>query len=142
MIRIPERHRCRLQSEINIIPLLDVLLVLLLIFIATTPMITQSVEINLPYSHQIKTVSGTQNPPVILEISGIDQYTLLIDHQRLALLPLKQVAIAAKLRWIADPQTVFLIGGDKNVPYSEIIKALNILQQVGIRSVGLMTKPI
>lgn len=142
MARIPGRHRCELKSEINIVPLLDVLLVLLLIFMATAPIITQSVEVELPDVADPKTVSSADNLPVILEVSGVGQYTLVMDHQRMALLPPEQVAAEAKSRLVANPKTVFLIGGAKDVPYDEIIKALNILHQVGVTSVGLMTQPI
>ncbi|MDI9228198.1 biopolymer transporter ExbD, partial [Serratia bockelmannii] len=54
----------------------------------------------------------------------------------------EQVAAEAKSRLAANPKTVFLIGGAKEVPYDEIIKALNILHQAGVASVGLMTQPI
>ncbi|MCP1065146.1 colicin uptake protein TolR [Serratia symbiotica] len=142
MARIPGRHRRELKSEINIVPLLDVLLVLLLIFMATALIITQSVEVDLPDAADSKTVSSTDNMPVILEVSGVGQYTLVMDRQRMALLPPEQVAAEAKSRLVANPKTVFLIGGVKDVPYDEIIKALNILHQVGVTSVGLMTQPI
>ena len=94
MARVRGRGRRDLKSEINIVPLLDVLLVLLLIFMATAPIITQSVEVDLPDATE------------------------------------------------ANPKTVFLIGGAKDVPYDEIIKALNLLHQAGVKSVGLMTQPI
>lgn len=142
MTRIPRRHQRELQSEINIVPLLDVLLVLLLIFMITAPIITQSVKVDLPDAADSKTLSSVDNLPVILEVSGIGQYTLVINHQRMALLPPKQVEAEAKLRLVANPKTIFLIGGAQDVPYDEIIKALNILHRVGVTSVGLMTQPI
>ncbi|ACS84959.1 colicin uptake protein TolR [Musicola paradisiaca] len=131
-----------LKSEINIVPLLDVLLVLLLIFMATAPIITQSVEVDLPDATESKTVSSTDNPPVIVEVSGIGQYSLVVDHNRMNQLPAEQVVAEAQSRLSANPKTVFLIGGAKNVPYDEIIKALNLLHQAGVKSVGLMTQPI
>jgi biopolymer transport protein TolR len=142
MAKARGRKRRELKSEINIVPLLDVLLVLLLIFMATAPIITQSVEVDLPDATDSKAVSGSDNPPVILEVSGVGQYTLVVDHQRMELLPSEQVAAEAKSRLMANPKTVFLIGGAKEVPYDEIIKALNILHQAGVASVGLMTQPI
>lgn len=75
MARVRGRSRRELKSEINIVPLLDVLLVLLLIFMATAPIITQSVEVDLPDATDSKTVSSDDNPPVILEVSGVGQYT-------------------------------------------------------------------
>lgn len=136
------RGRRELKSEINIVPLLDVLLVLLLIFMATAPIITQSVEVDLPDAVDSKTVSSDDNPPVIIEVSGVGQYSVVADHNRLELLPEQQVIAVVQERLQANPKTVFLIGGAKEVPYDEIIKALNMLHQAGVTSVGLMTQPI
>jgi len=136
------RNRREGKSEINIVPLLDVLLVLLLIFMATAPSITQSEEVDLPDATDSKTVSSDDNPPVIVEVSGVGQYTIVVDHQRMEQLPEQQVIAEATSRIQANPKTVFLIGGAKDVPYDEIIKALNMLHQAGVKSVGLMTQPI
>ncbi|MBV4368697.1 colicin uptake protein TolR [Erwinia sp. BNK-24-b] len=142
MARTRGRHRRDLKSEINIVPLLDVLLVLLLIFMATAPIITQSVEVDLPDATDSKTVSSDDNPPVIVEVAGVGQYSLVVDHDRMEQLPPEQVVAEAQRRIEANPKTVFLIGGAKDVPYDEIIKALNLLHQAGVKSVGLMTQPI
>lgn len=136
------RSRREIKSEINIVPLLDVLLVLVLIFMATAPIITQSVEVDLPDATDSKTAGSDDNPPVIVEVSGIGQYSLVADHQRQEQLPSEQVVAEARARITANPKTVFLIGGAKDVPYDEIIKALNLLHQAGVKSVGLMTQPI
>lgn len=136
------RSRREIKSEINIVPLLDVLLVLVLIFMATAPIITQSVEVDLPDAIDSKTVGNDDNPPVIVEVAGIGQYSLVVDHQRQEQLPSEQVVSEARARITANPKTVFLIGGAKDVPYDEIIKALNLLHQAGVKSVGLMTQPI
>ncbi|WP_334468842.1 colicin uptake protein TolR [Arsenophonus sp. PmNCSU2021_1] len=136
------RHRRELKSEINIVPLLDVLLVLLLIFMATAPIISQSVKVELPYATQSKVVSGSDNPPIILEVSGVGQYSVIIDGHREELLPPEQIAAITKAALAKNPHAIFLIGGAKDVPYEEVIKALNILHQAGIKSVGFMTQPI
>ncbi|MDC9580111.1 colicin uptake protein TolR [Xenorhabdus sp. PR6a] len=141
MARTRSRRR-ELKSEINIVPLLDVLLVLLLIFMATAPIITQSVEVDLPDSVDSKTVSSTDNPPVIVEVSGVGQYNMVVNQERLELLPEQQIVAEAQTLMKANPKTIFLIGGSKEVPYDEIIKALNMLRQAGVKSVGLMTQPI
>ncbi|MCR3755723.1 MAG: Tol-Pal system protein TolR [Sodalis sp. Psp] len=133
---------CRdIKSEINIIPLLDVLLVLILIFMATAPIITQSVEVNLPDATDFKTVGKDDNTPVIIEVSGVGQYSLVINHHRQGSLSPKQVISEARARITSNSKTVFLIGGAKDVPYREIIKALDLLHQAGVKSVGLMTQP-
>lgn len=136
------RGRRELKSEINIVPLLDVLLVLLLIFMATTPIITQSVEVDLPDSTNSQTVSTNDDPPVIVEVSGIGQYSIVVEKDRMDRIPAEQVVAEAQQRLQANPKTVFLVGGAKEVPYDEIIKALNLLKEAGVKSVGLMTQAI
>lgn len=75
-------------------------------------------------------------------MSGIGQYAVVVDHNRMEQLPAEQVVAEAQSQLKANPKTVFLIGGAKDVPYDEIIKALNLLHQAGVASVGLMTQPI
>ena len=142
MARSRGRGRRELQSEINIVPLLDVLLVLLLIFMATAPIITQSVEVDLPDATESQAVSTNDDPPVIIEVSGVGQYSVVVEKDRMDQLPPEQVIAEAQRRLESNPKTVFLIGGAKDVPYDEIIKALNLLHSAGVKSVGLMTQPI
>ncbi|WP_339057909.1 colicin uptake protein TolR [Candidatus Regiella endosymbiont of Tuberolachnus salignus] len=142
MARARMRRRRELKSEINIVPLLDVLLVLLLIFMATAPVITQSVEVDLPDAVDSKNVSSEGDAPVIVEVSGVAQYALVVDRQRMEQLVEQQVIAEIKRHLQTNPKTVFLIGGAKDVPYDEIIKTLNMLHQAGVKSVGLMTQPI
>jgi len=142
MARSRGRSKRALKSEINIVPLLDVLLVLLLIFMATAPIITQSVEVDLPDATDSQTVSTNDDPPVIIEVSGIGQYSVVVEKDRMDQLPPEQVIAEAQRRLQSNPKTVFLIGGAKDVPYDEIIKALNLLHSAGVKSVGLMTQPI
>ncbi|MDF7667148.1 colicin uptake protein TolR [Orbaceae bacterium ESL0727] len=137
-----QRSRYSTKSEINIVPLLDVLLVLVLIFMATAPIISQSVEVDLPEASESKTVAQTDSKPVIIEVSGIGVYALIIDQNRQENLPQEQIVAEVKRQMSLNEKAVFLVGGAKNVPYEEIIKALNLLQSAGVKSVGLMTQPI
>jgi biopolymer transport protein TolR len=109
---------------------------------ATAPIITQSVEVDLPDATDSQTVSSNDNPPVIIEVSGVGQYSVVVEKDRMDQLPAEQIVAEAQRRLQENPKTVFLIGGAKEVPYDEIIKALNLLHQAGVKSVGLMTQPI
>lgn len=142
MTRVRMRRRLEIKSEINIVPLLDVLLVLILIFMSTTPVVTQNVEVNLPSSSVSKNLSSKDNIPVIIEVSGIAEYALVVGHKRIEKLIAEQI-IAEVIRYLEHKsKTIFLIGGAKDVPYKEIIKVLQLLHQAGVHSVGLMTQPI
>lgn len=136
------RKRRDIKSEINIVPFLDVLLVLVLIFMATAPIISQSVQVELPDAVDSQSVSNESKTPVILEVSGIGQYTISIAGERSEGLTETQVTDLSKSEFEKDNNTLFLVGGAKDVPYEEVIKALNLLHLAGIKSVGLMTNPI
>ncbi|KDN11283.1 colicin uptake protein TolR [Gilliamella sp. Imp1-1] len=136
------RSRYSTKSEINIVPLLDVLLVLVLIFMATAPIISQSVEVDLPEASESKTISPSETKPIIIEVSGVGVYALIIEHDRQANLPQEKIVAEVKQQMLLNEKAVFLVGGAKDVPYEEIIKALNLLQSAGVKSVGLMTQPI
>ena len=84
MARARGRGRRELKSEINIVPLLDVLLVLLLIFMATAPIITQSVEVDLPDATESQAVKSNDDPPVIVEVSGVGQYSVKVGQETLS----------------------------------------------------------
>src|SRR5690606_2702783 len=103
MARKGRRGRRELKSEINIVPLLDVLLVLMLIFMATAPIITQSVEVDLPDATESQSVSTNDAPPVIIEVSGVGQYSVVIEKDRLDQLPPEQVVAEAQRHLQANP---------------------------------------
>ncbi|OCG70089.1 protein TolR [Gilliamella sp. Occ3-1] len=136
------RSRYSTKSEINIVPLLDVLLVLVLIFMATAPIISQSVEVDLPEASESKTVSSSETKPIIIEVSGVGVYALIIEQDRQDNLPQEKIVAEVKQQMSLNEKAIFLVGGAKDVPYEEIIKALNLLQSAGVKSVGLMTQPI
>ena len=136
------RQRRDIKSEINIVPFFDVLLGLVLIFMATAPIISQSVEVELPDAVQSQNVSAEDRTPVILEVSGVGQYAISIGGNRTENLTEDMVTQLSKQEFDKDNNTMFLVGGAKDVPYEEVIKALNLLHLAGIKSVGLMTNPI
>lgn len=134
-----------IKSEINIVPFLDVLLVLLLIFMATAPIISQSVEVNLPEDTHSQSVSNEDKTPVILEVAGVGAYKLKIDGNYVQnngqdnISEAEVIAYAGE-QYQKDNNTLFLVAGDKMVPYEEIMKGITLLKDAGVKSVGLMTE--
>lgn len=139
------RKRNDIKSEINIVPFLDVLLVLLLIFMATAPIISQSVEVDLPEDKHSQSVSNEDKTPVILEIAGVGVYKLKIDGNYIQsgesdnLAEQEVIAYAAEA-FGKDNNTLFLVAGGKDVPYEEVIKGISLLKEAGIDKAGLMTQ--
>ena len=136
------RRRREIKSEINIVPFLDVLLVLLLVFMATAPVIMQSVKVDLPESVETEKLTNNISPPVILEVTAEQVYRLSAGGVHHDNLTAQEVTELAKAIFNKDKNTVFLVGGAKTAPYEAIINALNLLRQAGIQSVGLMTAPM
>ena len=127
------RKRKDIKSEINIVPFLDVLLVLLLIFMATAPVISQSVEVNLPEDKHSQQVSGVGLYK--LKVGG--NFMTGANGEELAE---QEVVAFAGQEFQKDPNTMFLVAGDATVPYEEVIKGIVLLKDAGIEKAGLMTQ--
>lgn len=136
------KSRRNIKAEINIVPFLDVLLVLLLIFMATAPVISQSVKVDLPDAAVSENVNSSSATPVILEVPGNGFYRLSIGNKHYDNLSDVQVVLLAKTEYQRDPKSLFLVGGAKQIPYEQVMDALNLLHEAGIQSVGLMTNPV
>lgn len=139
------RKRNDMKSEINVVPFLDVLLVLLLIFMATAPIISQSVEVDLPEDKHSQSVSNEDKTPVILEIAGVGTFKLKVDGNYVEsngsdMLTEADVITHAANAFSKDNNTLFLVAGGKDVPYEEVIKGISLLKEAGIDKAGLMTQ--
>lgn len=136
-------RRQAVKPEINVIPLLDILLVLVLILMATTPMVMQEIQVELPQEVMGRKRSDlAAKPQVILEIDASGSYALITDGRRLENISKEQLIQQVKERAQLDRQTVFLIGASATLPYEEVIRCLELLQKAGVGAVGLMTKSI
>ena len=127
-------------AEINVVPYIDVMLVLLVIFMITAPLLTQGVKVDLVEADAKPMEDEAKRPLVIgvesdgqLSITYDDDRTQLVDHDGLLL---KSAALIKN-----NPGIPVLIKGDKNVVYEEVVDAMVILQQAGAPSVGLITQP-
>lgn len=140
-----KRKRNEIKSEINIVPFLDVLLVLLLIFMATAPVISQSVEVNLPEDRHSQSVTNEDRTPVILQVAGVGLYKLKVGGNFASGLngedlSEQEVIAFASEEFKKDANTLFLVAGDATVPYEEVIKGIVLLKEAGIEKAGLMTQ--
>lgn len=79
---------------------------------------------------------------MIIEISNINQYTVIIKKNHLKHLPPKQIITKISNHFKTNPKTIFLIDNAKNIPYNKIIKTLNLLHNTNIKSINLITQPI
>jgi len=130
----------RPMGEINVVPYIDVMLVLLIIFMITAPLIQQGVEIDLPQA-AAEPVEENNLQPLVLSVDKQGRYFLDIGENTNEPITIEtlQTKVAAVLR--NKPKTPVMIRGDKGVEYGEVIRAMTSLQAAGVPSIGLLTDP-
>jgi biopolymer transport protein ExbD len=122
-------------SEINVTPLVDVMLVLLIIFLITIPVITQSVKVDLPKAANIPTQTKPENINIAVDGEGnVFWNTLLVPSQDALLERIKQVAVM-------DPQPEIHLRGDRATAYEHIGRVMVAAQRGGIQKIGFITEP-
>jgi biopolymer transport protein TolR len=134
------RKRRKLKAEINVVPYIDVMLVLLIIFMVTAPLLNLGVDIRLPQS-TAKAVQTDKEPIVISVDQGGKLYLTLGAAQRESIdadTLVKKVSAFVR----QNPQVPVLIAGDLRASYGEVYEILPALQQAGVAKVGLMSQPI
>jgi biopolymer transport protein TolR len=129
------KRRKKLMSEINVVPYIDVMLVLLVIFMITAPLLSQGVKVDLPQA-AAQPVDSQDRETLVVTVDREGRYFL--DDRRITSEELRR-KVAAILR--ARPQTPVLIRGDRQSNYGEVVKAMTLLQSAGAPSVGLLTEP-
>ena len=135
------RHRVRRQpmSEINVVPYIDVMLVLLVIFMITAPLLTQGVKVELPQADAEPLDVESQEPLVVTIDAAGDYYVNYGENQAAPVEPrILAARVGALLRH--RPGLAVVVRGDENVPYGDVVILMTILQRAGAPSVGLMTE--
>ena len=139
------RNRRKAMSEINVVPYIDVMLVLLIIFMVTAPMLNLGVEVELPKADAEPLESEQNDEPMVLTVLENGDLYLnaggeadvgggLIDPESLV------QTVSAVVR--RNPEVQVLVGGDQAVGYGKIYDAMVLLQKAGVQKVGLMSDPI
>jgi biopolymer transport protein TolR len=132
----------RLIGEINVVPMIDVMLVLLVIFMATAPLLTQGVKVELPQtSAKALPQSQTREPPVILTIDRNGQRFLNIGTAVDQALDDAQLQQAVRAALATDQNRDVLIRGDTLVPYGRVVEAMVLLEGAGAVRLGFVTDP-
>lgn len=141
MIRAKTKRE-RPISEINVVPYIDVMLVLLVIFMITAPMLSQGVTVDLPKAAS-QTLTTTDREPIIVSVNQLGTYFLNIssnpadpiEGQALVV----RVAAELELAKQTSQKLNVLVKGDQGVPYGKVVQAMALLKQAGAEQVGLLT---
>ena len=127
------------MSEINVVPYIDVMLVLLVIFIITAPLLTQGVKVDLPQADAEPLDVETQEPLVVTIDAAGNYYVNYGENQGSPIAPrILAARVGALLRH--RPGLAVVVRGDEHVPYGDVVLLMTILQRAGAPSVGLMTE--
>jgi biopolymer transport protein TolR len=136
-------RRRRLMGEINVVPYIDVMLVLLIIFMITAPLLTQGIKVDLPKAgaRPIPPEMMKDSKPIILSINESGQ--LFLNYNKPEDEPLDAATVEAQAAAVLRraPETVVLVRGDYRVAYGEVVAAMTILQRAGADKVGFVTQP-
>jgi biopolymer transport protein TolR len=145
MLSIPQRRAKKLDGNINIVPYIDVMLVLLIIFMMTTPIIEQGIEVDLPQSGSGEVIDFSDSYPVIISIDKVGNYYInSIDEnsENKEQVELGVLTAMIKARLALNPDKQIFVRGDKEVRYNVIVELMSFLQQHNIDKVGLITESI
>jgi biopolymer transport protein TolR len=128
------------MSEINVVPYIDVMLVLLVIFMITAPLLTKGVEVDLPET-SAEPMPQNASEPIVLTVDAKGRYYLNIGDA-----PDKPISNDKLKKIVATvlknkPNTPVLVRGDGEVNYQKVITAMSVLKSAGVPKVGLVTEP-
>lgn len=127
------------MSEINVVPYIDVTLVLLIIFMITTPLLQTGVDVNLPQTDSAM-IDQKDEPPIVISIDKQLQYYINVDGQTDDPVVPEDIHDRVTAALASKPGRQVLINADEVVDYGTVVKAMASLKNAGVPSVGLMTK--
>ena len=137
----PLRKR-KLMGDINVVPYIDVMLVLLVIFMVTAPLLTQGIEVNLPKASSEPIEAVPNHRPLVLSVDA--DGNLYIDVGENENEPTSGKEVVARVSAVLRnrPETPILVKADRAVPYGNVVGAMVLLQQGGAQNIGFVTDPL
>jgi biopolymer transport protein TolR len=132
----------KLMGEINVVPYIDVMLVLLVIFMVTAPLLTQGIEVDLPKANAEPIESVPDHDPLVLSVDAAGNlYINAGDNEDQ---PQSGAEIARRVQIVLGekPDTPVFVKADRAVPYGNVVGAMVVLQQAGADNIGFVTDPL
>ncbi|TPE55475.1 protein TolR [Maribrevibacterium harenarium] len=139
MARSRRRGKRKQVAEINVVPYIDVMLVLLVIFMVTAPMLTQGVDVELPNANATP-IESDNSDVLIASVDRDGQYYIDIGGEQ-APLGLEELKDRVRKVLAQNPSLPVLVRGDKNVSYGDVVGLMVALQGAGVQNIGLVTEP-
>ncbi len=136
------RHlkRLRPMSQINVVPYIDVMLVLLIIFMVTAPLLSLGVKVDLPEA-EANPIGEESEEPLVVSVTRAGEFFLSVGDDKET--PIDRDTLKQRIAKVFKykPDTTVLVRGDNYVPYGKVVEAMVMIQQAGAPSVGLITDP-
>ncbi|OOZ40151.1 protein TolR [Solemya pervernicosa gill symbiont] len=134
------RKRRRPIAEINVVPYIDVMLVLLVIFMITAPLLTQGVTVDLPQA-DAEPLKAEDREPLVVSVDVEGRYFLNVGNK--VEKPIEPEILKAQVAKVLklQPKTPVMVRGDNSVDYGRVVEVMALLQEAGAPSVGLMADP-
>jgi biopolymer transport protein TolR len=130
----------RPMAEINVVPYIDVMLVLLVIFMITAPLLTQGVKVDLVEA-DARPIEEDAKRPLVVSVEADGSWSITYDDDRTQEVDAEGLLQKSAAVIANNPGIPVLIKGDRAVAYDRVVQAMVILQQAGAPSVGLITQP-
>ena len=135
------RHRIRKRpiSEINVVPYIDVMLVLLIIFMITAPLLSQGVKVDLPQVPS-EPMPPTNKEPVVISVDANGSFFINYGDNQES--PISPEVLANRVNALIkyQPEIPVYVKGDSSVPYGRVVELMALLQSAGVDGVGLVTE--
>ncbi|BAN69540.1 biopolymer transport protein TolR [endosymbiont of unidentified scaly snail isolate Monju] len=128
------------MAEINVVPYIDVMLVLLVIFMITAPLLTEGVKVELPQADANPIQEDAQRP-IVFTVDHEGRYYVTYDDDKSVPLDEETLLLKAAALIRHNPRAPVLVKGDRSVTYDRVVRLMVLLQQAGAASVGLLTDP-
>ncbi|MDT8311110.1 MAG: protein TolR [Methylophaga sp.] len=134
------RVRRKPMAEINVVPYIDVMLVLLIIFMITAPLLTQGVNVDLPQAVANPVEAPENTEPLVVSVDADGNYYASIGENPDD--PVEPQLLANRVAAVIrnNPQVPVMVKGDASANYGQVIRLMALLQQAGVPNVGLITK--
>jgi biopolymer transport protein TolR len=132
----------KLMGEINVVPYIDVMLVLLVIFMVTAPLLTQGIEVDLPKAAAEPIQDVPNTPPLVLSVDKEGNLYINVGDDEDKPTSGEEVIRRVGIVLRTSPETQILVKADRAVPYGNVVGAMVVLQQGGAESIGFITDPL
>lgn len=132
----------KLMGEINVVPYIDVMLVLLVIFMVTAPLLTQGIEVDLPKASSEPIEEVPNHQPLVLSVDAEGNLYIDVGDDENEPASGKEVVTKVGIVLRKRPDTPILVKADRAVPYGNVVGAMVLLQQAGAENIGFVTDPL